>query len=187
MPPIASDDLLAALSGVMREGGWRWYVFGAQAVIAHGIPRMTNDVDVTCALDDADRERFVAAMEAEGFRSRAPDDRFVARTRVMPFYHDASGMFLDVVIAGPGLEELFLSRVVDVRFGSTRVPLISPEDLVVTKILAGRPKDLDDAKGVMRQPGLDLEQVRDVLRQLESALGQSDLLPALGRLLRDGP
>jgi hypothetical protein len=29
----------------------RWYVFGAQAVVVHGRPRMTGDVDVTVEID----------------------------------------------------------------------------------------------------------------------------------------
>lgn len=33
---------------------------------------------------------------------------FVARTRVLPFLHQATGIPLDVVLAGPGLEKLFL-------------------------------------------------------------------------------
>lgn len=35
VPPIASGELLLDLAAVMRDGGWAWYVFGAQAVVAH--------------------------------------------------------------------------------------------------------------------------------------------------------
>jgi predicted nucleotidyltransferase len=55
-----------------------------------------------------------------------------------------------VVLAGLGLEELFLSRAVPVTIGSMVVPVISPEDLVATKILAGRPKDIEDVRGILR-------------------------------------
>lgn len=40
-------DLLAALAGALGELGVRWYLFGAQAVLIHGRPRLTDDVDVT--------------------------------------------------------------------------------------------------------------------------------------------
>ena len=39
-------ELLAALSAVLDRRG-RWYVFGAQAVVAYGVPRFSADVDVT--------------------------------------------------------------------------------------------------------------------------------------------
>ncbi|MBK5296612.1 MAG: hypothetical protein JJE40_05580 [Vicinamibacteria bacterium] len=45
----AAVDLLTALSRVMARWG-RWYVFGAQAVIAYGVPRLSADVDVTVQL-----------------------------------------------------------------------------------------------------------------------------------------
>ena len=66
-----------------------------------------------------------------------------------------------------------------------RVPVISAEDLIVTKVLAGRPKDLDDAHSVLQvRQSLDLAAIRHVLRSVESAPGVSDLLPAFESLLR---
>ena len=61
------------------------------------------------------------------------------------------------------------------------VPVLAPPELVVTKILAGRPKDLDDVQGVLRAQGkaFDLARARDLLRTLEQALDRSDLVPTL--------
>jgi hypothetical protein len=92
---------------------------------------------------------------------------------------------LDVVLAGPGLEEAFLSRARPVTIAGTVVPVISPEDLIVTKLLAGRPKDLDDIRGILRErrATIDVELVRSTLTLIETALVQSDLLPAFEREL----
>ena len=89
------------------------------------------------------------------------------------------------MLAGPGLEELFLDRAVPVDVAGTTVPFISPEDLIVTKLLAGREKDIDDVRGVLAERGsaLDESRIRTTLRMLEDALGQSDLTPALDREL----
>ncbi len=59
------------------------------------------------------------------------------------------------------------------------VPVLTAEDLIVTKVLAGRPKDVEDIRGVLAERGerLDLARIRDVLHMLEQALGQSDLVP----------
>ncbi|HLE83827.1 MAG TPA: nucleotidyltransferase [Thermoanaerobaculia bacterium] len=90
-------------------------------------------------------------------------------------------------MAGPGLEEEFLAHRRFVDLGGLEVPVISPEDLVVTKILAGRPKDLEDVRGVLREQSgrLDLQRSRRFLRMLEQALDRSDLLPVLDRLLEE--
>lgn len=173
-------DLLAALAAALHSLGARWYLFGAQAALIWGRPRLTADVDVTVRLDPEDPERLVRALEAAGFTLRvAPDADFVRRTRVLPFAYGRDGLALDVVLAGPGLEEAFLERARTVTVAGVRVPVISPEDLIVTKILAGRPKDIEDIRGVLRErlPSLDIEAIRATLTLLEEALSQSDLAP----------
>jgi hypothetical protein len=183
---FAPAELLAALAGALSALGARWYVFGAQAALIWGRPRLTADVDVTVRLDPEEPERLVRVLEASGFQLRvsAADD-LVRRTRVLPFVYLPNGLPLDVVLAGPGLEELFLSRAVPVRVGTVTVPVISPEDLIVTKVLAGRAKDLDDVAGILRErlQQLDLESIRSTLRLLEEALSQSDFLPVFEREL----
>lgn len=136
-------------------------------------------MDVTLALAPDEPERFAREMEAAGFGLRVDDPDFVRRTRVMPFVHHATGMPLDVVLAGSGLEDEFLDRARPIDVGGATVPLIDPTDLVIAKVLAGRPKDLDDAQNLWRlhHRALDAERIRSTLRLLEDALGQSDLLP----------
>ena len=180
-PSTAPADLIAALAGALADAGARWYLFGAQAALIWGRPRLTADVDVTVRLDPEDPDALVRTLERHGFRLRVdPADDFVRRTRVLPFVFTPNGLPVDVVLAGPGIEELFLSRAVPVRLGSVTVPVISPEDLIVTKILAGRPKDVEDVRGILfeRLPQLDLTAIRSTLGLLEAALSQSDLQPA---------
>ncbi len=177
-------ELLAALAPALA--GRRWYLFGAQAVNLYGFPRMTADVDVTLEIARAELPALVADLRARGFELRvASADEFVRATQVLPFVHGPSGMPLDIVIAGSGLEAMFLERARSVDVGGTEVPVISPADLVVAKILAGRPKDWEDAAGILRERGdrIDVDSVRALLGEIERALGQSDLVPALDRAL----
>lgn len=187
-PPSAPADLFADLAAALRRVRASWYVFGAQAVVIWGRPRLTADVDVTVRMDPEEPERLVQALSTAGFSLRVTcSPEFVRRTRVLPFLHVASGLPLDVVLAGPGLEAVFLSRAVPVTIGNAVVPVISPEDLVATKILAGRPKDIEDVRSILRErlARLDVGLIRATLAVLESALGQSDLLPLFERELTE--
>ena len=53
------------------------------------------------------------------------------------------------------------------------------------KVLAGRGKDLDDLRSLLASGDADLDEARDLLGQLERALGQSDLLPLLEQALQE--
>jgi len=179
--PPEVTELIGALSDALASLGVRWYVFGAQAVLVWGRPRTSADVDVTAAIDPSAARGFIEHMEAQGFQVRAPDpEGFVDRTRVVPLLHTSSGLPLDVVLAGPGLEQEFLDRAVEVDLGGgVLAPVISAEDLVIGKILAGRSKDLEDVRGIVDQQRarLDLGRIRTVLTALEEALSRGDLLP----------
>ena len=180
-PPSTPVDLLQALSSVLGSLQLRWYVFGAQAVVIWGRPRMTADVDVTVRLQDVAAGTLVRELEGAGFTLRiAPDAGVIEATRVLPCFHEPSGFALDVVLAGPGLEESFLDRAVQVDLGGVIVPVIAPGDLIVTKMLAGRPKDIEDVRGILleRLPELDIQAICTTLALVEAALGQSDLSPA---------
>ena len=190
--PVA--DLLSDLGTGLSEIDAPWYLFGARAAILYGVARLTADVDVTVRLRESTTgDMLAAALERRGFRLQISDHDFVARTRVMPFVHEATGLPLDVVLAGPGVEDQFFERAVVRDIDGVRVPVASAEDLVVMKVLAGRPKDDEDIVAIAAAHGdaLDESAVRSTLVALEAALAQSDLLPAfeaaLARARRSRP
>lgn len=187
-PPQPVADLLAALARALRALGVRWYLFGAQAAILHGAARLSADVDVTIDLGPRSLADVVDAL-APDFDARVTDPiTFAEKTRVLPFVHRASRMPLDLILAGPGLEDQFFAGVAEHLIGGVRVPVVCAEDLVAMKILAGRPTDLEDVAAVARarRQDLDLGKIRETLRLLERALDRSDLLTALDRIVGGG-
>jgi hypothetical protein len=176
-------DTLRSLHASFDDLQLRWYVFGAQAAILHGVARATADIDVTVDPAARSTSEIAAALSSHGFTLRFSDDAFVAQTRVLPVTH-ASGVPVDIVLAGPGLEDLFFERLVLRRIGGVKIPVASAEDIIVMKVLAGRAKDLEDVRGILSAKGaaLDLETIRETLRLLQGALDQSDLLPLFEQL-----
>lgn len=172
-------DLLASVAAALDAREVRWYVFGAQAAILHGAARLTADVDISVFLPQTMTPVALAeALERHAFQRRITDPAFFARTRVIPFLHLPTALPLDVVLAGPGLEEEFFDRSLVRDVDGVRVPIASAEDLVVMKVLAGRPKDLEDVVAILAAQGtaFNASRVRTTLVLLEQALGQSDLL-----------
>ena len=183
-PPIA--ELLAELQRVFAALGLRWFLFGAQAAILYGVARLSADVDITLDLGDRSSRDVVDALAAAGFELRVADAAgFVEATRVLPFVHRASRMPVDVVLAGPGLEDQFFAGTQERVVGEARVPVVSAEDLVAMKVLAGRARDVGDVEAILRMHGddLDLHRIRTTLGLLEGALDRRDLLSELDRML----
>jgi hypothetical protein len=179
--PVAEllRDLASSLDGLAIE----WYVFGAQAAIVHGAARLTADVDVTVLLPAAlSPHSLVDALHQ--FEPRFADTNFLERARVIPIAHTASGIPVDLVLGGPGLEEGFAARARRRNVEGVDLPVASAEDIVVMKVLAARPKDLEDVAAVLsaQQASFDATYARRILVALEQALGQSDLLPVFERL-----
>jgi hypothetical protein len=153
-------------------------VFGAQAVNLHGFPRATADLDVTIDLGQLSTDVLISDLDAGGFEPRFADADFVAATRVIPVVHRATKLPVDIVLAGPGLEERFLDEVELHPIGRRRIPVLSVENLIVTKLLAGRPKDLEDIRELlaMRADTVDVDRIIQLLELLEAALDHADLI-----------
>ena len=173
--PVA--DLLADVGRAFDALDIPWYLFGAQAAIVYGVARLTADVDITARVPPGDAG-WLDTIEANGFERRFPDVELALLTRVIPVVHRATGLPVDIVLAGPGLEEQLLDRAVTQDIDGVAVPVIEASDLVALKVLAARPKDIEDVAALLRTQGerIDEARVRAVLRDLETALGQSDLL-----------
>lgn len=66
--------------------------------------------------------------------------------------------------------------------------LPTPEDLIILKAVAHRPKDLLDIEAVIaRQSGLDQERIRYWVRQFAEALEMPELLSDLESCLKTRP
>lgn len=173
-------DLKRALAALRVD----WYVFGAQAALIYGAARVTADVDVTVRLGKVTPTRLATALKQHRFVLRVNDPSFVRTTRVLPVLHVPTSIPADLVLAGPGLEDLFLERAVVHDLGGIQVPVARVEDLVVMKLLAGRDKDLEDVAAIVAAGELDTNDISSTLAMVEAALGQSDLVPLWERLRR---
>lgn len=151
----------------LETAGVRYLVVGGVAVVLHGHPRFTADLDLAIALDPANVHAAFGALSTLGYRPRVPVSADVfadpaARGRlvaekgmtVLSFASPALAMTEVDVFADPpfGFEETH-ARAAHVGLGELSVPVASIEDLIAMKRRAGRPKDLEDAAVLERLAG----------------------------------
>jgi len=176
---LSVADHLLAIRAALAPLKIRWHVFGAQAVIAAGAVRQTADLDITT--EDIPAARLIAALKKAGLVLREHVDGvadLVEHHRILPMVHTRSGYQVDVVRAGPGLEEEMLLRSILRPVGKVEIPFVETNDLLMQKTLAGREKDLEDVRALLRgeRNEIDLPTVRRRLRELEALIDDSTLV-----------
>jgi hypothetical protein len=182
--PVA--ETLRALASALDDLGVSWYLFGAQAALVRGSHRLTEDIDVTVLPGDVSLAALHASVCAAGFTLRVPDlDDFVATTRVLPFVYETTRMPVDLVIGGPGLEEMFLQDSERLRVGDVSLLVPRVEHLIVMKLLAGRPLDLLDATAMARANDVDMDGLEHLAILIADSIGENDILTTLAQLRRN--
>ncbi len=154
----------------------RGCVIGGVAVQRWGEPRLTQDVDVTVIAAVGDEERVIDAL-LEGFAPRRADARdFALRHRVL-LLRAGNGVALDVALGATPFETQTVRRasLFELEPGC-RIRTCSAEDLVVHKVVAGRPRDVADIEGIIarQRHRLDLRRIRRWLAEFSAIDGMPD-------------
>lgn len=159
-------------------------VIGGVAASVLGPPRMTNDVDALVALDESRWEGFVAAGRQQGFVARAEDWlAFAKESRVLLMRHGPSATNVEVVVAGLSYEQEVIERAQWVELAEVRLPLPTPEDLVIMKSVAHRPRDVADIEGIVAaREDLDWDRVLSWAKQFAEVLARSEIYTDLAAL-----
>jgi hypothetical protein len=161
------DAFCRACLDVLKAGRTRHLIVGGVAVTAVGEPRFTADLAVIVFVQIAQLERLLARAIEKGFEADPAVE--LAAAREGGSVRLTRGRFhFDLIVRSLFIEDLAYdhSRVLKVFARSARFP--SPEDLVVLKVVAGRPKDLLDVDGVLKRhrEKLDRNYVETTLRRV---------------------
>jgi hypothetical protein len=181
------EELLLAAAGLesrLRLRGWEFCFIGGVAVQRWGIPRFTQDIDLTLLTGFGDEEQYVDALLQE-LKPRRPDAREFALSRRVLLAETQDAVEVDIALGALPFEERSIHRASEwrIREGVT-LTTCSAEDLVVHKVFAGRGLDWGDVERVLtRQHGkLNLIQIREELKPLLELKGTPEALDKLEQL-----
>jgi hypothetical protein len=150
---------LEALDAFRRMAG-SGCVIGGLAVQRWGEPRFTQDADLTILAPVGSEVTIVDPLLRE-FQPRLPDARAHALDRRVLLVRASNGVSIDISLAALPFEEEVLRRA-SVWRRIKGVPLVtcSAEDLVIYKLVAARPGDIQDVIGVVGRQAKRLDAAR---------------------------
>ena len=144
MEPSRFDEV--AFFAAVDESGARALLIGRRALVLLGLPVLTADYDFWLSIDDIARFNAVG-KQFDLQPSRSPDE-----ARRHGRYVLENDEHIDVLVAramptvaGVTIEfDALWTRRQTVRLDHTNVAIPSIDDLILTKQVAARPKDLED-------------------------------------------
>jgi predicted nucleotidyltransferase len=144
--PGVLGDVVEALSQVS------FAVLGGVASAAYGRPRWTKDIDIFVRGDDADAA--LTALADAGFETERTNPSWI-------FKGFRDGVLVDVIFKVKSdvyFDDEMATRVRMIDFADVSIPVLAPEDVIVTKAIAAdeeAPWHWHDALGVIASTELD--------------------------------
>lgn len=134
-------------------------IMGGIAVRAHGLPRPTFDVDFVLAVPRERLAELFGAIEEAGYTVPDPyRGGWVDSVGGMPLFKvrlflEGRGIDADVFLMENDFQREVMSRRILEDVEGKPVQLITAEDLILFKLLAGRPRDLLDIQDILFMQG----------------------------------
>lgn len=165
-------DVLKLVAARLAEARIPYMVTGSMAVSYYAEPRFTRDVDVVVEISSADASRMAERFAEDFYVDADINAAAVDRLGMANLIHSASLVKVDLIVCKPTAhhqEEFERRRLVTIE--DTPVWIVSPEDLVISKLLW------------LEQGGSDIHG-RDIRAVLASgiAVDRAYLDRAIGRL-----
>ncbi len=174
------EDVLLEVIGVCETLNLDYAILGGLAVRVHGIPRPTYDVDFELSVNDDELSAFFAGCENLGYEVGSAyrtgwRDTVGGMPLVKMATYIATGRTIDVdiFINSTPFQKSIMRRRIRVPFEERVLWFTTPEDLILLKLLADRPRDRGDVADVLFVQG-QLDEV--YLRHWADQLAVSDRL-----------
>lgn len=180
-------DALEALQRLLTRFNNQGVIIGGAAVSILGRARFTDDVDAMFLLSSEELPRLLEMAKEEGIEPRIENAvDFARKNRVLLLRHTVTDTRIDISLGALPFEEEMVERsVLHEVDEALQLRLPTPEDLVIMKAIARRPKDLEDIRTIgAKYPNLDLERIKQWVKAFGEVLETPDLWDLVKSLLK---
>lgn len=166
-------EILQAIALELERREISYMVIGGQAVLYYGIPRLTQDIDITLDLNTDRLPDLLQVVEDLDWEVLVDDaQKFVGNTWVLPCQTASSGIRVDFIFSFSPYERQAIKRARKVQIDQAVVKYASLEDVIIHKLIAGRARDLEDVRLMLeKNADADYDYLKLWLSEFEVELG----------------
>ena len=177
---------IEALNNLLQKFGQRGVIIGGIAVGFLGKPRYTADVDAVFLLSVKDIPKFLELARAENIIPRIEDSEgFARKSRVLLLKHAPTETEIDISLGIMPFEEEMVERGSVKSFANLSARLPTPEDLIIMKSIAHRPKDLEDIRTIVdKYRDLDQGRIEQWVKDFAELMETPDLWGEIEKILK---
>lgn len=146
------QQALVQLAADLESLDVRWALVGGLALAAHVEARTTRDLDIAVSVrSDREAEELVRALRARGYLEHTlieqEETGRLATVRFAAPGEGPDGLVVDLLFASSGLEPEIVAEAVTLEvLPALRIPVIRVGHFIAVKVLAARPRDLEDVE-----------------------------------------
>ena len=176
---------IQALQNLISKFNDQGVIIGGVAASLLGAPRYTVDLDAVFLLSIEELSRLLEEAAAQGIEPRIADPvTFARKNRVVLLRHTVSGVDINLSLGILPFEVEMVERSRTIEIGAIKLRLPTPEDLIIMKVIAHRPKDLVDIQAITNShPNLDKERIHFWVEQFGEALDLPELWKEIAKFL----
>jgi len=176
---------IEALQNLLHKFNDRGVIIGGIAVGFLGKPRFTADIDAMFLLSTQAIPQFIDLAREDNIIPRIQNaEEFARKNRILLLRHVPTETDIDVSLGILPFEEEMVERGSVKKFANLSIRLPTPEDLVIMKAIAHRPKDLEDIRTVAENyPSLDVRRIEEWVKAFSEVMETPDLWDLIKPLL----
>lgn len=168
---------LCALKKLLEKAGCQWMLIGGVAASLLGKPRFTADIDTVVLIEDEEFANFIKSAKRLGFKARIKDViEFAKKNRVLLLKHAKTGINVDLSLGLLPFEKEAIKRSKRFKIANITFNLPTPEDLIIFKAVAHRPRDIEDIREISKiHAKINKKYIRKTVKEFARVLGMPEI------------
>ena len=145
------EKTLLKITRILDESKIPYMLIGGYAMVIHGFPRMTQDLDISLGIDTEYIDKILNAVKKD-FKTLVKDPVAFARdTNVLLLQDIETGVRIDLIFTFIEFERKAIDEADEIDFMGEKLRNVSVENLIIYKMLAGRERDKEDVEMILAE------------------------------------